>query len=192
MDTSSSDSSRAASGRAPESSPDATASVPSPSAPPSLADARSAWVATEAPERAKPSNYPPPFAALMAGRSKRPLGDLFGLSNFGVNLTTLQPGAQSALRHAHSRQDEFIYILQGNPMLHTDAGATPLAPGMCAGFRAGSGDAHHLVNPGPEEVVYLEIGDRSAGDSASYPDDDLRAEKVEGGWRFLHKDGTPY
>lgn len=149
-------------------------------------------MAAEAPERARLSNYPPPFAALMAGRSKRPLGDLFGLSNFGVNLTTLQPGAQSALRHAHSRQDEFIYILQGNPMLHTDAGATPLAPGMCAGFRAGSGDAHHLVNPGPEEVVYLEIGDRSAGDSATYPDDDLRAEKVEGGWRFLHKDGTAY
>ena len=159
---------------------------------PCAPDARVAWVAAEAPLRAKASSYPPPFAALMAGRSKRPLGDLFGLSNFGVNLTTLQPGAMSALRHTHSRQDEFIYILQGNPMLHTDAGATPLAPGMCAGFRAGSGDAHHLINPGPEEVVYLEIGDRSAGDSATYPDDDLRAEKVEGGWRFLHKDGSPY
>lgn len=192
MNTSSSNPSRADAAQAPETCTDASSAAPGAGAPALQADARVAWVAAEAPERARLSNYPPPFAALMAGRSKRPLGDLFGLRNFGVNLTTLQPGAQSALRHAHSRQDEFIYILQGNPMLQTDAGATPLAPGMCAGFRAGSGDAHHLVNPGPEEVVYLEIGDRSAGDSASYPDDDLRAEKVEGGWRFLHKDGTPY
>ena len=79
----------------------------------------------------------------------------------------------SALRHAHTRQDEFVYVLQGRPVLRTDAGDTPLAPGMCAGFRAGTGDAHQLLNPTDETVVYLEIGDRSAGDSVSYPDDDL-------------------
>jgi uncharacterized cupin superfamily protein len=120
------------------------------------------------------------------------LGDLFGLSNFGVNLTRLAPGAVSALRHAHSRQDELIYILEGRPVLHTDAGESPLAPGMCAGFRAGTGDAHRLHNPGDEPVLYLEIGDRSAGDSVTYPDDDLQARFVESQWRFGHKDGSPY
>ena len=128
----------------------------------------------------------------MAGRRKHPLGDLFGLANFGVNLTRLAPGAVSALRHAHSRQDEFIYVLQGSPTLHTDEGRTTLAPGMCAGFKAGTGNAHCLVNDSDEEVVYLEIGDRTAGDEGSYPDDDLVARLVEGGWRFEHKDGTPY
>lgn len=128
----------------------------------------------------------------MRGRNKHPLGDIFGLKNFGVNLTRLAPGAISALRHAHSRQDEFVYILEGHPVLITDAGETPLSPGMCAGFRAGSGDAHQLVNRSAGEVVYLEIGDRSAGDSGTYPDDDLQAVLVGGHWRFTRKDGTPY
>ena len=128
----------------------------------------------------------------MAGRVKRPLGDLFGLTNFGVNLTTLKPGAVSALRHAHTKQDEFVYILEGRPTLVTDAGRTPLKPGMCAGFKAGTGDAHHLVNETIEDVVYLEIGDRTPGDSATYPDDDIAAVAVDGGRRFAHKDGTPY
>src|SRR4029453_19159031 len=101
-----------------------------------------AVVAAEAPARAKPSNYPEPFASRMAGRQKCPLGDLFGLTNFGVNLTKLAPGAVSALRHAHTRQDEFVYILQGHPTLHTDEGLTPLGPGMCAGFKAGTGNGH--------------------------------------------------
>jgi|SRR5581483_612263 uncharacterized cupin superfamily protein len=86
--------------------------------------------AADAPARAKPSAYPEPFAARMAGREKRPLGDLFGLSNFGVNLTRLAPKAASALRHAHTRQDEFIYVVEGRPTLHTDEGRTVLAPGM--------------------------------------------------------------
>ena len=96
-----------------------------------------ALVASEAPARTRPSNYPEPFASRMAGREKRPLGDLFGLTNFGVNLTRLAPNAVSALRHAHTKQDEFIYILQGHPVLHTDEGRTQLSPGMCAGFKAG-------------------------------------------------------
>ncbi len=151
-----------------------------------------AIVAEEAPPRTRPSIYPAPFAARMAGRTKHPLGDLFGLGNFGVNLTRLAPGAGSALRHAHTRQDEFIYVLEGHPTLVTDAGETELAPGMCAGFRAGTGNAHQLLNRSGADVVYLEVGDRSPGDSASYPDDDLQAQLVEGGWRFTHKDGTPY
>ena len=151
-----------------------------------------ALAAAQAPQRTKPSNYPEPFASRMAGRHKHPLGDLFGLSNFGVNLTRLAPGAVSALRHAHSRQDEFVYILQGHPTLHTDEGMTPLAPGDCAGFAAGSGNGHCLINQTSQEVVYLEVGDRTAGDVGSYPDDDLQAVRVDDQWRFAHKDGTPY
>jgi uncharacterized cupin superfamily protein len=149
--------------------------------------------AMQAAPRARPSVYPPVFAARVAGREKRPLGDLFGLANFGVNLTRLAPGACSALRHAHSRQDELVYILEGHPVLVTDRGETPLRPGMCAGFPAGSGDAHHLLNRSEREVVYLEVGDRSAGDTVAYPDDDLAAiAGPDGKWRFVHKDGTPY
>jgi uncharacterized cupin superfamily protein len=148
--------------------------------------------AMDVPLRTKPSNYPEPFASRMRGRDKRQLGDFFGLANFGVNLTTLAPGAVSALRHAHSKQDEFVYVLEGRPTLHTDEGRTQLAPGMCAGFKAGDGNAHRLVNESGETVVYLEIGDRTRGDEGTYPDDDIKAEVVDGKWRFLHKDGTPY
>jgi uncharacterized cupin superfamily protein len=152
-----------------------------------------AIVAAQAAPRTKPTNYPEPFASRMAGREKRPLGDPFGLSNFGVNLTRLAPGAVSALRHAHSKQDEFVYILEGRPVLVTDAGETQLAPGMCAGFKAGTGDGHHLQNRTDTDVVYLEVGDRTAGDSGSYPDDDIQAVLgPDGKWQFAHKDGTPY
>lgn len=148
--------------------------------------------ASEAPLRTKPTNYPEPFASKMAGREKRPLGDLFGIANFGVNLTRLKPGAMSSIRHSHSKQDELVYILSGTPTLHTDEGRTVLSPGMCAGFKAGDGNGHHLVNETAEDVVYLEIGDRTPGDEVGYPDDDLMALLVEGKWKFVHKDGTPY
>jgi uncharacterized cupin superfamily protein len=148
-------------------------------------------VADDIPPRRKPSVYPEPFASRMSGREKRQLGDFFGLKNFGVNLTRLAPLAVSALRHAHTRQDEFIYVLQGRPTLHTDEGRTLLSPGMCAGFRAGTGNGHRLVNETSDEVVYLEVGDRSPGDEASYPDDDLQAVLVNGQWTFSHKDGSP-
>ncbi|MQR00090.1 cupin domain-containing protein [Glaciimonas soli] len=151
-----------------------------------------AIVASEADLRKRLSNYPEPFAALMAGREKRPLGDIFGLTNFGVNLTQLSPNAVSALRHWHSKQDEFIYILSGYPTLITDEGETELCPGMCSGFRAASGNGHVLVNRTLDDVIYLEIGDRTTGDSVTYPDDDLQAALVEGGLQFLHKDGMPY
>lgn len=152
-----------------------------------------AITALDAAPRTKPSNYPEPFASRMAGREKRALGDLFGLSNFGVNLTRLVPGAGSALRHAHTKQDEFVYVLEGHPVLITDQGETPLAPGMCAGFKAGSGNGHQLVNRTSADVLYLEVGDRSAGDTATYPDDDLQAALGQHGtWQFAHKDGTSY
>jgi uncharacterized cupin superfamily protein len=154
--------------------------------------ALTALVAAEAPVRAKPSSYPAPFAARMAGRVKRPLGDLFGLRNLGVNLTTLRPGGASELHHVHSRQDEFIYVAEGEPTLLTDQGETRLRPGMAAGFPAG-GTAHHLENRTDSDCVILEVGDRSPGDRGSYPDDDLQAVLgQDGGWRFLRKNGTPW
>lgn len=146
-----------------------------------------------APTRTKPSNYPEPFASRMTGRVIRPLGDLFGLSNFGVNLVVLRPGAISALRHAHSRQDEFVYVLAGAPTLVTDVGETALRPGMCAGFRAGSGDAHMLINRTEHDCLYLVVGDRTPGDTVSYPDDDIVARSGENrAWHFTHKDGESY
>jgi len=152
-----------------------------------------AVVAADAAPRERASNYPEPFASRMAGRVKRPLGDLFGLGNFGVNLTRLAPGAVSSLRHAHARQDEFVYILGGEPTLVTNGGETALQPGMCAGFKAGSMDAHYLVNRTGRDVVYLEVGDRAARDTVVYPDDDIVAALgSDGRWRFVHKDGRPY
>lgn len=148
--------------------------------------------ANEVASRRIKSIYPEPYASHMSGREKHRLGDYFGLENFGVNLTRLKPNAMSALRHAHSKQDEFIYILEGHPTLQTNEGSIQLKAGMCAGFRAGNGNASNLINETSEEVVYLEIGDRSPGDEVDYPDDDLQAILMEGKWQFFHKDGTPY
>jgi uncharacterized cupin superfamily protein len=154
--------------------------------------APAAIVAADAPPRTKPTIYPPVFAKRVAGRVKHPLGDLFGLKNFGVNLTRLPPGVESALFHQHTKQDELVYILEGRPTLVTDAGETELAPGMVAGFRAG-GTAHQLLNRTQEDVVYLEVGDRTAGDDVTYPNEDLKAVSAGPGvWRMIHKDGTPY
>lgn len=151
-----------------------------------------AILASNAPPRTKPSNYPEPFASRMAGRVKRPLGDLSGIANFGVNLTRLPPGAVSALHHRHSRQDELVYVLEGSPTLVTYTGETLLCPGMVAGFAAG-GTAHHLENRTSEDCVILEVGDRMEGDEVSYPADDLKAVKgPDGGWRFTRKNGVPY
>lgn len=149
-----------------------------------------AMVASEAPGR-KGSNYPAPFAARVAGRTKQPLGDAFGIASFGVNLVTLEPGAQSSVRHRHLVQDEFVYLLSGELVLVHDGGENVLKPGMCAGFPHG-GTAHHLVNRSSAPATYIEIGDRQPGDGAEYPDDDLRAEAVAGGWRFTRKTGEPY
>lgn len=148
--------------------------------------------AADVPARSKPSVYPEPFSGRMARRVKHPLGDLFGLGNFGVNLTVLKPGGRSALMHRHSLQDEFVYVVSGEVTLVTDRGEMVMTAGMCAGFPKG-GVAHHLVNRSPADVTYLEIGDRTAGDSAEYPNDDIRADMdASGKWVFSHKDGRPY
>ena len=141
----------------------------------------------------KKTIYPPPFAALVEGRAKRKLGEHFGLTNFGVNLTELAPGAISALLHHHSRQDEFLYILQGTPILVLGETEYPLNPGDCMGFKAGAGVAHQLLNRSHAVVIYLEIGDRTEGDAVEYPNDDLKATQLANGARSVtHKDGRPY
>jgi uncharacterized cupin superfamily protein len=148
--------------------------------------------AASAPARAKSTNYPEPFASMMANRVKHPLGDLFGLKNFGVNLTRIRPGGVSALHHRHSRQDEFLYVIEGAPTLFTGADEIELRPGMCAGFPAG-GAAHHLANRTDADVVILEIGDRTPGDQGVYPNDDVKAVITpNGAWRFTRTDGSSY
>jgi uncharacterized cupin superfamily protein len=148
--------------------------------------------AKSVPPRTRPSTYPEPFAARMAGREKRQLGDVFGVKNFGVNLTRLAPGGESSLMHRHTRQDEFIYILEGRPTLITDRGEMQLAPGMCAGFPAAT-LAHHLVNRTDQPVIYLEVGDRGPGDEGTYPNDDIAASLgADGKYVYSRKDGRPY
>lgn len=145
------------------------------------------------PVRQLVSNYPAAFAAQVAGRRKRVLGTLFGLQNFGVNLTSLAPGALSSIHHRHSRQDEFVYVVAGEPTLVTDVGEVVLRPGLCAGFPA-AGTAHHLENRTDQEVLYLEIGDRAEGDAVEYPEDDLALvwDAATGKRRYARKDGTFY
>ena len=138
------------------------------------------------------SNYPDQFKPLVAGRSKKRLGDAAGLKNFGVNLVKLAPGSCSALRHWHTKQDEFIYILEGEITLVTNAGEQILTAGMAAGFTAGVADGHHLINRSNAVSVYLEIGDRTLGDQVNYPDIDLVANDSPNGWSFTHKDGRLY
>lgn len=150
-----------------------------------------AIAATAVPPR-RGSSYPHPFSVPCAGRAKHPLGDAFGLRQYGVNLVALPPGMWSSQRHWHSEEDEFVYILEGRPTLVTDAGRTPLAPGMCAGFRAGDANGHHLVNDTDSPVAYLEVGSRREGDDVDYPDIDMQISGRGAGGTYAHRDGTPY
>ena len=138
------------------------------------------------------SAYPEPFRSRVSARRKQKLGDALGLKNFGVNLTTIPPGAVSALRHWHSHEDEFIYLVSGELMLVTSEGEQRLTPGMCAGFPAGKADGHCLVNRTNRAAVYLEVGDRRREDAVTYPDDDILARATPQGRRYTRKDGTPY
>jgi uncharacterized cupin superfamily protein len=139
------------------------------------------------------SSYPEPFRADNQQRWNRRLGDHVGLTNFGVNLTRIVPGGQSSHRPAHLRQDEFIYVVQGTVELETNAGTEVLRAGMCAGFPAGTGNAHRFVNRSVEDVLLLVVGDRTSGEEASYPDIDLHLRQdADGRYRYFHKDGTPY
>jgi uncharacterized cupin superfamily protein len=138
------------------------------------------------------SDYPPPHDQLAKTRERRRLGDVLGLTNFGVNLLRVPPGCASSQRHWHSKQDEFVFILEGEVVLVTDAGEQTLTAGMAAGFPAGTGDGHHLVNRSARDAILLEVGDRMPADEVDYSDIDMMIRWVGGEERFLHKDGKPY
>lgn len=138
------------------------------------------------------SPYPAPFAADCAGLEKYQMADAFGLTQFGANLLRMPPGAWSSQRHWHSREDELIYVLEGEVSLVTDAGEQLLGPGMAVGFKAGVPDGHHLINRSDRDALVLEVGTRDAMDECDYPDIDMLVRIVDGKDRFVHKDGTPY
>jgi uncharacterized cupin superfamily protein len=138
------------------------------------------------------ARYPEAMRAPFAARGKRALGDALGLQSFGVNLVHMPPGSESALRHWHTREDEFVMVLEGELTLITGAGETILGRGMAAGFPAGKADGHCLVNRSGRDAVYLEVGDRRPGDEVTYPDVDLVAIWRDGGRVYIHKDGRPY
>jgi uncharacterized cupin superfamily protein len=138
------------------------------------------------------SAYPAPFDKAVTGRAKRALGDALDLTQFGVNLVSLDPGAWSSQRHWHANEDEFVYVLDGAVTLVTDAGETLLGPGMAAGFPAGRADGHHLINRSDRPVLYLEVGTRAAHEEAHYSDIDLKAGTVDGRFVFTRKNGEPY
>jgi uncharacterized cupin superfamily protein len=153
---------------------------------------RQAIPVTEVPEQSS-SMYPEPFRTRMGDRAKRRLGNAFGLTQYGVNLVRLGPGGQSALRHFHTHEDEFVYVLEGELTLVTNVGAQKVGAGMCVGFPANTGDAHHFKNEGTQVAVYLEVGGRVADDNAYYPDDDLAwLDGPDGSMKAVHKTGVPY
>jgi uncharacterized cupin superfamily protein len=138
------------------------------------------------------TGYPPPLDKIVEGRIHKRLGNAVGLDQFGVNLTTLKPGAASALRHWHEKEDEFVFVLEGEVVLIEDEGETVLKPGDAAGFKANTPNGHHLVNRSGRDVVYLEIGTRSTYEKASYPDVDLVAIRDDAGMRYTRKNGEPH
>lgn len=139
------------------------------------------------------TNYPDEFKAVVVGRSRQRIGKAVGLQNFGVNLTTLAPGSQSALRHWHSAQDEFVYVVSGELVLVTNEGEQTLRPGDMAGFVAGKANGHHLINRSGTAATYLEIGDKSTPDRVEYSDEDLVClPTAQGDRRYAHKNGSAY
>ncbi len=137
-------------------------------------------------------NYPAPFDRVVVGRERKRLGNAVGLDQFGVNLTTLKPGAASALRHWHDHEDELIYMLEGEVVLIEDGGETVLKPGDAAGFKANSRVGHHLINRTNRDAIYLEIGTRAKVERAEYSDVDLLVVRDDNGARYTHKNGDPY
>jgi uncharacterized cupin superfamily protein len=144
-------------------------------------------------EEKRGSGYPDPFKSRMGDRAKRRLGAACGLTHVGVNLVTLGPGGQSALRHWHTLEEEFVYVLEGEVVLVTNAGEQTLSAGMCAGYPTRSRDGHHFINRSSRPARYLEIGTNVPGDTAFYPDDDVMLKETEDGTQvYAHKDGTKY
>lgn len=138
------------------------------------------------------SGYPEPFKSRMGDASWRALGDHFGITQFGVSYETLEPGAQSSVRHWHTLVDEFIYMVEGELLLRTNDGEHAFTAGMCMGFKGGDKNAHHLVNRSQKTATFMVVGTRMKGDVPLYPDDDLAVFNTEDGRIAVHKDGKPY
>ena len=138
------------------------------------------------------TGYPAPFDRVVVGRERRRLGNAVGLDQFGVNLTTLRPGAASALRHWHECEDELVYVLEGELVLIENEGETVLRPGDAAGFKANTPNGHHLINKSDRPAVYLEIGTRSKHEKVEYSEVDLKVVRDHNGMRYTHKNGEPY
>ncbi|MBD1547066.1 cupin domain-containing protein [Roseibium aggregatum] len=136
--------------------------------------------------------YPEPYAKATEGREKQALGDAANLTQFGVNLTRLKPGAGSALKHWHENEDEFVFILEGEAVLEEGDSVEILKAGEAAGFKAGAGLGHRLLNKSDRDLVYLEVGTRASAESVHYTDADLHFERINQSKRLMHKDGTPY
>ena len=144
-------------------------------------------------EERRGSGYPEPFKSRMGDRTKRRLAAACGMKNLGVNLVTLGPGGQSSVRHWHTLEDEFVYVLEGEVVLVTNEGEQTLKAGMCAGYPAGSKNGHHFINRSQKPAKYLEMGTNVPGDMAFYPDDDLGLVQTEdGNIVYVHKDGRRY
>jgi uncharacterized cupin superfamily protein len=137
------------------------------------------------------SGYPEPYRSRVLPRKVHRLGDAFGLTQIGVSLVTISPGKESSMRHTHTEEDELIYLLEGELVLHTDEGEEPFLPGMVVGFRAGDGNGHHMLNRSDRNATYLVISNRHPDDTASYPDQDLAVAKKDGTYVFTRKDGSP-
>jgi uncharacterized cupin superfamily protein len=139
------------------------------------------------------SSYPAPYSEPVSAREKKRLGEAVGLTRFGVNLVRMPAGSTSSQRHWHSHEDEFVMVLEGELVLKTDAGEQVLSAGMVAGFPAGNGDGHALINRTDEDALFLEVGDRHPEDVVDYPDIDMQAVPSDDGkYRYVHRDGTPY
>jgi uncharacterized cupin superfamily protein len=138
------------------------------------------------------TNYPPPFNKAVEGRARKRLGRAAGLTQFGVNICTLKPGAASSQRHWHENEDEFVYILAGEVVLCEDGGETVLKAGDAAAWKAGVANGHCLINRSNRDAVFMEVGSRAAVERAHYSDIDMKVVRDDAGFRYLHKNGEPY
>lgn len=138
------------------------------------------------------TGYPAPYKDKVNGRARAVLGDVFGLDQFGVNFVTLAPGAWSSFRHWHQTEDEFVYVIEGELTLADDDGDHMMHAGMCAGFKAGRANGHHLKNLSDAPVTYLEVGTRNKKDVSTYSDIDMVAFKETGQWKFTRRDGSDF
>jgi uncharacterized cupin superfamily protein len=136
------------------------------------------------------TSYPEPYRSRVMPREKRLLGECLGLTKIGVNRTTLPPGRESSMRHWHTHEDEFIFVLEGEVVLRTDGGEQVLKAGSCAGFPAGAADGHQLINRSDKPAVYLEVSNRDAEDTVYYSDPDVDMIATSRG--MTRRDGTPY